>query len=342
MARLRTPIRALSSVLLVPALLAGCEAGYYAQLIRGGWDVLQRRTPIAELVAAPGTDPTLRERLQRAQQAREFAVRELRLPDSGSFRDYADVGRPFVLWNVFAAPELSLAPHEWCYPLAGCMAYRGWYARERAEAEAARLREQGFDAWVGGVPAYSTLGWFDDPLLNTLVGDEADMVATIFHELAHPRLYVKGDTAFDESFASFVELEGLRAFLREAPELAAGAAANERHEREVLDRMLAARAGLEALYASPASDAAKRQGKARVLDDLREALVRAGYVPGALNNARLLTVGLYRKWVPAFARLFAQAGGDWERFYGAAETLAALEPEARAARLEELSSSPRE
>ena len=199
------------AVVALTALLSGCQVGYYAHLLRGELDLLSRRQSIEGLLAAPQTDAALKPRLALALEARRFASRELRLPDNGSYTQYADLGRPYALWNVYASPEFALAGHEWCYPLLGCMEYRGFYDRERAEAEATRLRGQGLDVAVAGVPAYSTLGWFDDPVLNTLLRGPDDWLAgTVFHELAHQQLFAKGDTSFNESFASFVEEEGLR------------------------------------------------------------------------------------------------------------------------------------
>ena len=195
-------------------LLCGCEPGYYAQLIHGQYDLLSRRQPIDQLLAKPDLDPVLKQRLERAVDARRFASRELLLPDNGSYKSYADLERPAALWNVFAAPEFSLAAHEWCYWVTGCLAYRGYYALADAKEEAAELKGEGLDVYVSPVPAYSTLGWFDDPLLNTVVVSDDAVASTIFHELAHQKRFVRGDTVFNESFASFVEDQGLRQYFR--------------------------------------------------------------------------------------------------------------------------------
>lgn len=299
--------------------------------------MLGRREPVEKLLADPALAPDLRHRLELSQQARRFAIREMRLPDNGSYTRYADLGRPYVLWNVFAAPELSLEPRTWCHLFAGCFAYRGYYDKALAQAEAERLAaEEGLDTWVGGVPAYSTLGWFADPLLNTLGTEDVHWVGTIFHELAHQKHYVADDTAYVESFASFVEEEGLRQFSRGSPALAAAAKEHAVEDARNLDLLLGARQRLEAIYASPLDEAGKRAAKAREFAALAKAFGREGIKAGTLNNARLVPVGLYRQWIPAFAALFEREGRDWGRFYAAAEALAELEPEAREARLREL------
>ena len=323
-------------------LLPGC---YYGHLARGQFDLLSKRVPIAEVLADPATDAVLRRKLERALDARAFATRTLGLPDNASYTSYADLGRPYAVWNVFAAPELALEPHEWCYPFLGCLAYRGYYDRARAEAAAAELREQGLDVFVAGIPAYSTLGWFDDPLLNTMAGDEDAIAGTIFHELAHQVQFVDGDTAFNESFATFVEQEGLRRYLKDAPELAAQAARRQRWHAGFVALMLGARERLEQVYASDAPVADKRERKRAEFERLRAdytALRRAwrgdadtGTLENA-NNALLLPFGLYNTWVPAFERLFARERGDWRAFYRAVGDLAKLDEDERTARLEAL------
>ena len=326
------------AILLVPALLAGCQAGYYAHLARGQYELLSRREPIAQLVADAATDAGLKRKLARAQDARGFAARELGLPDNGSYTSYADLGRPYAVWNVFAAKELSLQAREWCYPMLGCLAYRGYYDPGRAEGAAQELREDGFDVIVAGIPAYSTLGWFDDPLLST-IGDAEDVVAgTIFHELAHQLEFAAGDTAFNESFATFVEQEGLRRYLKDAPELAQAASARQQRRAEYVERMLECRRRLEAIYAGAAPDAEKRERKRAEFERLwRE----TGIGPEVeLNNAQLLPFGLYHQWVPAFAALFRAQGEDWSAFYREVGELAELDADERMKRLEELAKAP--
>ena len=342
--------------LLLPAvLLNGCASlSYYGQLAQGQLRLLNARVPVAEVVADPARDPTLRAHLAQSQKARAFASEQLHLPDNQSYRLYADIGRPFVVWNVFATPEFSLSPQNHCFPIAGCVAYRGYYSQSGARGEAALLARQGLDVSIGGVEAYSTLGWFNDPILSSMLGWGDERLATlIFHELAHQRVYVKDDTSFNESFASFVEQEGTRQW-RSARGLAPAGDAQGRQREQFIALVLDSRARLERLYASPLSAEAMRQGKAAEFERLRREYRHlrehqwAGskrydpWVNAPLNNARLLPFGLYDQWVPAFAALFQQAQGDWPAFYRAVQTLGALPAHARQQRLEGLLAAARQ
>ena len=309
-------------------LLGGCSTlDYYGHLARGHLQLLQAREPITELLADPGTDAGLKQRLAMALQARRFASTALHLPDNRSYRLYADIQRPFVVWNVFATTEFSLDPQQHCFPIAGCVAYRGFYSQGRARGMAALLKQRGLDTYLGGVEAYSTLGWFDDPILNTMLrwSDER-LVAVIFHELAHQQLYVANDTAFNESFATFVERQGLRQW-RAARGMAPADPPGERQREQFTALVLASRERLERLYASGLAEEQMRAGKQAEFARLRaeyQALREGewggtgrydGWMAAPLNNAKLLPFGLYDRWVPAFAALFAQAEGDWPRFY---------------------------
>ncbi len=309
-------------------LLGGCSTlGYYAHLAAGEMAVLRARKPIPQVIANPDTPERLRQRLQLALQARAFASDTLKLPRNKSYTTYADLQRPFVMWNVFATPALSLQPVEHCFLFAGCVAYQGFYHKDRAEALARKLEEQGDDVWIGGVPAYSTLGHFADPLLSTMNRwSDDEMVGTIFHELAHQQYYVKGDTAFNESFASFVQREGLREW-HKANHLPPPDAAIAEREKQFTGLVLATRRQLQALYTSNVPDADKRQGKQAAFVELRRnyrhlrATAWHGYdgydhwFDQPINNARLLPFGLYDRGVPAFAALFRRCGGDWTQFY---------------------------
>lgn len=323
-------------------LLTGCSSlGYYAHLAGGQWQLLQARQPVAELLADPRQPAELRQRLQHAQAARDFASAQLALPDNRSYRLYADLKRPYVVWNLFAAAEFSLEPLTHCFPVAGCVAYRGYFDEQRARGAAALLRVRGLDTEVAGVVAYSTLGWFDDPLLGGMLAWSDERVAgLIFHELAHQRLYLPGDTAFNESFARFVEEEGLRQWRRThglpppAPHLA-------RQREQFVELVLASRARLAALYAQPLATQRLREAKQAEFQRLRGdyAALRDGAWQGdarfdgwfarPLNNARLLPFGLYEQWVPAFAALFRASGGDWRRFHARVGELAGLAEEER-------------
>ena len=316
--------------MLAFGLLGGCASfGYYAHLAAGEMAVLHAREPIPRLIANPDTPPALRARLQLAQRARAFASDTLKLPRNRSYTTYADIHRPYVMWNVFATPALSLQPVEHCFLFAGCVANQGFYHETRANALAKRLEAKGDDVWVGGVPAYSTLGHFADPLLSTMdAWSDDEMVGTIFHELAHQQSYVKNDTAFNESFATFVQRQGLREW-HAATHLPPTDPATAERQHRFTELVLATREKLKALYASNASDKVKTARKARAFADLRAEYDRlrettwhgyAGYdhwFDTPINNAKLLPFGLYDRGVPAFAALFTQCGDDWTRFYAA-------------------------
>ncbi|TBU96553.1 aminopeptidase [Stutzerimonas kirkiae] len=341
-------VTAYSAILLAPILLAGCSS-YYGQLATGQLELLRQRQPVAALVDDPGTAPALRERLANAQEARRFASERLALPDNGSYRQYADLGRPYVVWNLFATPEFSVEPLTRCFPIAGCVAYQGYYRQGAARGQAAVLRRQGFDTHVAGVEAYSTLGWFDDPLLNTMLRrNDEQLAGLIFHELAHQRLYVRDDTTFNESYASFVERQGLREWRRQQGLPEHGQPAREAY-REVVELLLDSRERLRALYAQPHDEAVMRRLKQAEFDRLRTAYRLLRERPGQpplpgferwfqqpLNNATLLPFGLYDRWVAAFSRLFEQSQGDWQEFHQRVESLAAMPLEQRNGRLQEL------
>lgn len=329
------------------AALAGCGGiAYYAQAVGGHLEVMRAAQPIGDLLRDPATDPALNGKLREVLAIREFASRELGLPDNDSYRRYADLGRPFVVWNVFAAPELSLEPRRWCMLVVGCVNYRGYYAREDAERLAADLRKEGYDTHVGGVAAYSTLGWFADPVLNTFLRQGTLEVArTVFHELAHQLVFVRDDTAFNESFATAVENEGLRRWTA-APAAAAQRAAFEaqRARKVALVALIQDyRKRFRVLYAGERPAEELRQAKAEMFDALRRdyAALKAGsgghagydrIFDAELNNARLVSFGLYNELVPAFEAMLAQEQYELPRFYRRVAELAALEkPERRSA-----------
>lgn len=328
--------------------LSGCSTvSYYAHLARGQMELLGAREDISELLADPQLDAELRRRLEVVQRARRFASETLHLPDNGSYTQYADLKREAVVWNVFATPAFSTEAIEQCFPITGCVAYRGYFSRERADAAADALRAEGHDVHVGAVPAYSTLGWFDDPVLSTMLHwDEDTLVETLFHELAHQQLFVKGDTAFNESFASFVGEEGLRQYRQGQTdtERIARKARSEQFTRLMLD----AREQLATLYRTRLAPAAMAERKQAAFAQLRADYARlrdqswngsTGYdafMAKDLNNASLLPFGLYEGWVPAFAALWSQQSGDWPAFYAAVSRLAEQAPEAREAQLRAL------
>jgi len=329
-------------------LLSSCSTvDYYAQAVGGHLEIMRLAVPIEDRLRDPDTPESLRRKLAQVLAIREFATRELALPDNGSYRRYAELGRQFVLWNVFAAPEFSVKPVESCFLFAGCVAYRGFYSEERAERYAAELVKQGYDVHVGGVPAYSTLGWFDDPVLSTFIHyPEVELARVLFHELAHQIVYVKDDTVFNESFATAVDEEGVRRWLaREGTQ--GQRAANEdlrRRRSELVALFLKYRSSLAGLYAAPLPIEEMRSGKRRLLGEMLEdyLALRASWggftgfdrlLSRGANNALLASVASYTELVPAFRALLAQKHGDFAEFYAAARELARLDKPERDARL---------
>ena len=347
-----TPLARRVLTLVALALLNGCSSlGYYSQLASGQLHVLQAREPAAAVIADPQRPAALRQQLVKAQAARTFASQHLHLPDNPSYRVYADLKRPYVVWNVFATPPFSLNPVTHCFPIAGCVAYRGYYSVGGARGEAALQNQQGMDVFVGGVEAYSTLGWFDDPILNTMLswGDER-LASVIFHELAHQRFYVKDDTEFNESFATFVEQEGTRQWRARqglpSPDMRA-----VQQRDQFIGLVLQTRQRLQQLYAQPLTAPQMRQRKAEEFERMREAYRQLrdqqwggntrfdAWVYAPMNNAKLLPFGLYDQWVPGFAALFKNSDGDWQTFYHAVEQLAKLPAEQRKATLRQLAAA---
>ncbi|MBS0380483.1 MAG: aminopeptidase [Proteobacteria bacterium] len=333
---------------LLCAGLAGCGTPYLMQAASGEWHVMHARRPLERVIADPSTPAPLRERLEQVREARAFAVSDLGLPDNASYRSYADIGRPYVVWNVVATPEFSVVPEHWCFPVAGCVAYRGYFHESAAERFAARLRGEGLDVAIDGVPAYSTLGKFADPVLSSMMryGNE-ELVATIFHELAHQLLYVKDDSAFNEAFATTVEDAGLELWLahRGTPARTAQYLEDQRREADFLRLLSAARVKLAVLYAGRVPVPDMRARKAQILDQLgteiHEFEKREGvsyplydeWIRAGLNNARLASVATYYDCVPGFKRLLASEDGDLRRFYEAARRLAKLPRRERHAQL---------
>jgi len=332
-------------------LLGGCATlGYYSQAVLGQLDLLRRATPIDEELRNDAVPAALKAKLRSVLRIREFASRELALPDNGSYKRYADVGRRYVLWNVFAAPEFSTEPVTSCFPIAGCVSYRGYFGEADAEAEGAAQRGRGYDVYIGGVPAYSTLGWFDDPVLNTFIHyPESELARLMFHELAHQQLYVKNDTRFNESFATAVELAGVERWLARSGNEGQRAAYNRLRQirREFVALLVKYRAILKQHYRQDLPPEQKRLGKARHFAELEQEYRQlkiswggfAGYdrwFAGKPNNATLASVALYTELVPAFSALLAREGGDLPRFYAAVKALAKLPKDERNARLRSL------
>jgi predicted aminopeptidase len=328
-------------------LLGGCGVTYLAQAARGQLAVMRAREPIDKVIEKPATPDTLKEQLQRARRIRDFASAELALPDNAAYRSYADIGRRYVVWNVVATPEFSVQPRHWCFPVVGCVAYRGYFREADARAFAAALEKQGDDVMVGGVPAYSTLGHIADPLLSTVTGySELDLAELVFHELAHQVVYIKGDTAYNEAFATAVEEAGVARYAARFAD-AATLAAWQRHRevsRQVVAMFVAARSDLSALYRqSSVPDvmrAAKAERLARLAADIRafeqREGVRSGYgswIDAGLNNAHLALLATYYDQVPYFEKLLSEdCGGSMPCLYQRVRQEAkAREPAARRA-----------
>lgn len=314
-------------LILVLLLLGACSSiNWYGQAARGQWDILQRREAIATLLEKDDLDPELRAQLSYLQEARQFASTHLQLPDNGSYRDYADLEREAAVWTLIVTPELSLEPKQWCYPLVGCQSYRGYFKEHKAIQLAHRYHLQGYDSLVLDTPAYSTLGWFDDPILNTMLGHYREETAgTIFHELAHQVLYVSGDTSFNEAYATWVGRAGTRAWLRFKEDAESLLAWEKRTEwRQNYYYMLqTARDELAEAYAQNHDTPTKRRAKTQLLEQLQQRLeAQQMPVPDPLNNAQLAIVATYEDGVKRFAKLFQCHNMDWKRFHAAAQVIA--------------------
>jgi predicted aminopeptidase len=313
---------------------------YYEQAIDGQMEIMQKQQPISNLIENPETPAQLREKLLLVQSARTFAEKELLLPVNDHYLSYVELNRPYVVWNVFAAPEFSLTPETWCFPIVGCVTYRGYFKEADARRFGDALAQKGFDVYIGGAIAYSTLGWFDDPILSTFINlSAADTVALIFHELAHGLLYITDDTAFNESFATAVEQEGLKRWQlsNDPSEGYTDWQRKRRYRQKFTDLVSKYRIRLEALYESSLSTDEKRNQKADVFNQMQsefrtlklnhhEMSVYSAWFNRPLNNAQLISVATYHDWVPAFSQMLSDSTGDLEKFYEKCRQLAKKEP----------------
>ncbi len=332
-------------------LLCGCSTlAYYGQVIHGELSLLSDRRPIRTLIADPETPASLRQKLRLAQRIRQFASEQLGLPKNGSYTTYVALRRPYVSWNVFATPPFSLRPVTWCFPFAGCVPYRGYFRERDARAFAHSLQKHGDDVYVSGVPAFSTLGWFNDPLLSSMLDWNDTTIANfIFHELAHQELYVRGDADFNESYAVLVADVGVRRWLRASGREAelAGYESRQRHWHMIVQLVDATREQLARLYASGLAPQAMRVHKTEIFAELKQRyrVLRSqlgrdtGYgrfFSGPLNNASLLVISTYTRWIPAFRALLAENHNDLPAFFRAVKRLAHLPVKQRHAALEKL------
>jgi predicted aminopeptidase len=320
-------------------MLSSCSSlSYYTQAAQGQLELLTDSRPIDDWLADPATKPTLRHRLEAARQIRRYAIQELKLPDNGSYTNFTNIKRPYVLWNVVATPELSLKPMQWCFPVAGCVNYRGYYSKDEAQAYAKQLRRQGHDVEVGGVSAYSTLGWFSDPLISTFINyPDAELARLIFHELAHQVVYVPGDSKFNESFASAVEQAGVEGWLERFgnPAMVEAFERYTTRKKDFMALLVRYRGELEKTYASDLSRDEKRATKTRLFialkDDYQVLKANWGGYSGydrffaePLSNAHLASIATYNDFVPAFRALLRKER-SWGAFYKSVNQLAQLD-----------------
>lgn len=351
--------------LLVILATCGCQSvSYYTQAVRGQYQLWKRQQPIKTLLAAEDTPPALKERLALVLQIRQFAETELKLPANGHYLKYADLQRRFVVWNVYAAPEFSMTPKSWWYPVVGSLEYRGYFSEEKARAHAAELQADGFDTYLGGVTAYSTLGWFRDPLLNTFIHEpEANLADLLFHELAHQRLFIRGDTEFNEAFATAVAEEGTRRWMESRTNQTALAEYHRQSRRtaEFVALVAHTRSQLDTLYTNATAPLATndshhqertrrlRLEKQRIMERLRQGYADVQQRWGGqreydlwfnqpLNNAQINTVDTYYKLVPELRRLLRTLNGDLEKFFAVMESLRKMKKEERRIRLARLAS----
>ena len=346
--RFRIPSATRLLLLLPVLLLAGCQSvAFYAQAVHGQASLLARRTPIDRLLAAADTPPALKTELVRVQRIRAFAMQQLHLPAQAAYDSYVELGRPYPVWAVMAAPEFSLDAKTWCYWFVGCLDYRGFFSAQAAERYAAYLRGRGLDVYVGGAPAYSTLGLFRDPVLSSFVHDpEVAVAELLFRELAHRALFVPGDTTFNESFAVVVAEAGVGRYAATFGLDVAELAAAQSDRAAFVAFVQGYRDRLRQLYASGETPEAMRRDRAAVYGDMAQqyalrqaAWQRTGTYDGwfaSPNNAKLNTIGVYYDLVPAFRRLLQQEGGNMDRFVEACRALARLDKTTRRLRLDAL------
>lgn len=353
MAGLKRGFRLLVAAIMV-AGVAGCTSlSYYATSLEGHVEIMAARKNVGTLIQDPSTPEALRAKLTSASAIRRFATDALALPDNGSYRSYVDIGREAVTWAVFAAPQFSLTPRIWCFPVFGCVAYKGYFDRKAAAETVAELQREGLDVYATGVTAYSTLGWSSDPLLSTMLRqDDTSVASLVFHELAHQRVYVNDDSAFNEAFAVAVETTGVRKWLRAGGNLAGlrRYEADRGRRADFLDLVSKTREELRQVYGSARTPAQMAAAKAATIETLRTryrqmrdrrwARYRGydGWFETPINNAKLAATAVYGEQVPAFLRLFDLCAGDYPRFYAAVRRIGDLPKASRTRALEDASS----
>jgi predicted aminopeptidase len=327
------------AVVVLATVLSGCQAvSYYKQAIRGQYQIFANRERVEKLIARTNTPAALKEKFRLVLDLRRFAEKELKLPVDGHYNRYVDVKRPFVVWNVHGAREFSLEPKTWWYPIVGRLKYRGFFSETQAKRYAKTLEEEGLDVYVSGVEAYSTLGWFKDPLLNTFIHhDEIELADILFHELAHQRVFASGDTDFNEAFATAAAEEGVRRWFKDKPAMLEAFRVQQGREEDFVRLVLDAREKLKGIYAhTNENPAALRHQKIEAIEELRRAYdwVKQerwggyagydGWFRRPINNAQLNTIATYHHFVPAFRQLLQKQGGDLDKFYREVEALSKM------------------
>jgi len=341
----------LLSLLLITIVFPGsASAGYLSQAIFGHIEIYKSRKPIKKIIENPATDERLKNKLETVVKIRQFSIDELSLPDNGSYRGYVSLKRKYVAWNAIAAEEFSLRPKRWCFPFAGCVSYKGYFEREKAEKFGHELRSEGLDVAILPVAAYSTLGWFDDPILNTFLRwPDQNLAGLIFHELAHAQLYVKNDSAFNESFAKVVEIEGVRRWLNKngTSEQKVAYAKYQVRRNLFVDLVLKYRKELAELYRSSVPVEEMREKKKSILARMRDEYINREDEFGKmsrqrklffddLNNAKIVSVFTYYTYVPAFEAILRKENGDLTKFFREAKVLSRLSKAKRRETLEAL------
>ena len=323
------------SIFTASIVLTGCSSlSYYSQSIQGQLEVIQKSEPIAEALKEKSTSEAHREKLNTVLELRKFSIEKLGLPDNDSYRSYSDLKRDYVIWNIFANPEFSLKPLNWCYLIVGCLSYRGYFSKADAEQYEKELKKEGYDTYLGGVAAYSTLGWFEDPVLNTMLRwDENYLASVIFHELAHQQLYIKNDSELNESYADAVAHIGVIKWLDQKTDKTDLHEYIQTQEREKMFVELINRykTKLTTLYESSIDDIHKREKKKVLLLKMKREYFEMSqewqndpygkWFNNELNNAKLASVITYRKYVPAFLEIYKKLNRDLTKFYSFANLL---------------------
>jgi len=340
------------SILILGAFtVSACSSfGYYMDLMSGHSELLEQQKPISEILANKETESKLRQLLETSQKIRDFASKELHLPENDSYRTYADIRRPYAVWNVVAAKEFSIEAKKWCFLFVGCLSYRGYFSKEDASTYANELKKEGYDTYVAGAKAYSTLGWFDDPLLNTMMyKSEARRAGIIFHELAHQVVYIDDDSAFNEAFATTVEQEGIRRWMAKKGKSKQydQYRVNKKRDAQLNALLRETREKLKQLYKTKISEKEKRQEKKLIFSLMQKKYQRLKkswgdytvydkWMSQELNNAHLLLIATYYNLVPAFKAMLKKENNNLKKFYVAVEQLGQLDKEKRNTQLKQL------